>query len=246
MSDFRKSYLQPEAEPWVRELEQRVIALEKKLQIAEQNNAAADAQLRTSYNRLDLAYNNLEELLLNTVDTVNYLESTQPYTLTPIPSQSWSTDTEGDVIDVDTDTIDITVPAGGRKYCFVAFVNVSYTIETFAGDDADRGQSVYLHIGDGVDYPNFQADTGDYFYVYDVDGQVDHITFHERNLALVAEYDLEEGVHNIPIALQRSSFSSDGPYTFYGNSDPVKLLVLPDVNENIASETLATTKIARK
>lgn len=56
MAQFRKNYLPSQAQPWVREVQDRLVGIESSFRSAEVNNRSRDEQLLSSYNRLDKAF----------------------------------------------------------------------------------------------------------------------------------------------------------------------------------------------
>lgn len=61
MPTFRKNYLSPESQDWVREVESRTVALEYSLTRTNANLRSTEIQLNSSYNRLDSAVTTLQD-----------------------------------------------------------------------------------------------------------------------------------------------------------------------------------------
>lgn len=60
MPEFKKNYLSPESQEWVKELQNRIVTLENSLTRTNANLRSTEAQLSSSYNRLDSAVTTLQ------------------------------------------------------------------------------------------------------------------------------------------------------------------------------------------
>jgi outer membrane murein-binding lipoprotein Lpp len=169
---FRKNYLPAQAQPWARELQDRIEALERLQTSSEINNRTRDDQLQSSYNRLDAAFGQLasqqstlsaqQTTLTNTVatldSTVTTLNNTvNTLTTTTATANTAATNANNAINRIGTHTTQY-VPYGVE----VAFNNnsgnilprsFSYSLSTLGGGSRAISAIAFCSVDAGVNSP---------------------------------------------------------------------------------------------